>query len=202
MTATPRNAALDRLRSFVILLVLLHHTLLAYHPYAPPPAPFSAPALLWTAFPVVDSARLPAAAWIVGFNDVFFMRPPSLAACWWCCIPMTSPPPRPASRRPAAASCGRCSSFRAGGVFISPIATATNWRCGRRPESDCQHRARAAGARSLLSPLPDLEGAMKRDARRQACFRAGAGPRLTQPPDSMPPHLFAAARRTFARIRG
>jgi len=73
MTATPRNAALDRLRSFVILLVLLHHTLLAYHPYAPPPAPFSAPALLWTAFPVVDSARLPAAAWIVGFNDVFFM---------------------------------------------------------------------------------------------------------------------------------
>lgn len=70
---TPRHAALDRLRSFVTLLVLLHHTLLAYHPYAPPPGPFEGPSLLWTAFPVVDSARLPAAAWIVGFNDVFFM---------------------------------------------------------------------------------------------------------------------------------
>ena len=73
MTATPRNVALDRLRTFVTLLVLLHHTLLAYHPYAPPTAPFTAPALLWTAFPVVDSARLPGAEWIVGFNDVFFM---------------------------------------------------------------------------------------------------------------------------------
>ena len=73
MTATPRNVALDRLRSFVTLLVLLHHSLLAYHPYAPPAAPFNAPALLWTAFPVVDSVRLPGAQWVVGFNDVFFM---------------------------------------------------------------------------------------------------------------------------------
>jgi len=73
MTATPRNVAMDRLRSFVTLLVLLHHTLLAYHPYAPQAAPFWAPALLWTAFPVVDSARLPGAEWLVGFNDVFFM---------------------------------------------------------------------------------------------------------------------------------
>ena len=73
MTATPRNVALDRLRSFVTLLVLLHHTLLAYHPYAPPTAPFAAPALLWTAFPVVDNVRLPGVEWIVGFNDVFFM---------------------------------------------------------------------------------------------------------------------------------
>ncbi len=73
-TATPpRNAALDQLRSFVTLLVLLHHTLLAYHPYAPPAGPFDGPSLLWTAFPVVDRARLPAANWIVGFNDVFFM---------------------------------------------------------------------------------------------------------------------------------
>ncbi|MGO4703263.1 acyltransferase family protein [Dyella sp. 2RAB6] len=73
MTATPRNVAMDRLRSFVTLLVLLHHSLLAYHPYAPPAAPFFSPALLWTAFPVVDSARLSGAEWVVGFNDVFFM---------------------------------------------------------------------------------------------------------------------------------
>lgn len=73
VAASPRNAALDQLRSFVTLLVLLHHTLLAYHPYAPPPGPFDGPSLPWTAFPVVDGALLAAANWIVGFNDVFFM---------------------------------------------------------------------------------------------------------------------------------
>ena len=72
--ATHRNPALDYLRAFLVLLVLAHHSALAYMPFAPPP-PTS---LLrqprwWQAFAVVDSHRWIGFAAFVGFNDVFFM---------------------------------------------------------------------------------------------------------------------------------
>jgi nucleotide-binding universal stress UspA family protein len=68
------DVAIGYLRGFVTLLVLAHHAVLAYHPFAPPPASsLSAWPQLWRVFPVVDTARWGGFAWFVGFNDVFFM---------------------------------------------------------------------------------------------------------------------------------
>jgi hypothetical protein len=74
---TPRgqyDAAIGYLRAFVTLLVLAHHAVLAYHPFAPPPqASLSAQPRMWQAFPVVDSQRWSGFSMLVGFNDAFFM---------------------------------------------------------------------------------------------------------------------------------
>ncbi len=75
--ATPisaRDIPLGYLRSFLTLLVVTHHALLAYHPYAPPPgASLAAEPRLWLAFPVVDPSRINGVEYLVGFNDAFFM---------------------------------------------------------------------------------------------------------------------------------
>lgn len=69
-----RNVAIGYLRGFVTLLVLLHHSVLAYATMVPKPGTqFGSPLLLWTAFPVVDSAKWPGFDFITGFNDIFFM---------------------------------------------------------------------------------------------------------------------------------
>jgi peptidoglycan/LPS O-acetylase OafA/YrhL len=71
---TERNVAVGNLRAFVTLLVIAHHAVLAYHPYAPaPPASFTAEPMLWQAFPVVDGHRWPGIDVFVGFNDAYFM---------------------------------------------------------------------------------------------------------------------------------
>ena len=68
------NLALGYLRAFIILLVLAHHSLLAYHPYAPTAAvSFAAPPMLWAGFPIVDNHRWYGSWPIVLFNDNFFM---------------------------------------------------------------------------------------------------------------------------------
>jgi peptidoglycan/LPS O-acetylase OafA/YrhL len=69
-----RNLSIDYLRAFITFLVVVHHAVLAYHPYAPPPpASLLTQPRLWAAFPVVDAQRWTGSALIVGFNDVFFM---------------------------------------------------------------------------------------------------------------------------------
>jgi peptidoglycan/LPS O-acetylase OafA/YrhL len=68
-----RNIPLGSLRTALTLLVVAHHAALAYHPYAPPPARTLAGSLIWTAFPIVDTARWSGSGLFVGFNDVFFM---------------------------------------------------------------------------------------------------------------------------------
>ena len=68
------NLAIGYLRAFVTLLVLAHHAVLAYHPYAPPPAvSLTAQPQWWRAFPIVDTQRFTGAAILAGFNDTFFM---------------------------------------------------------------------------------------------------------------------------------
>jgi len=68
------NVSMGYLRAFVTLLVLAHHSMLAYHPYAPPPPTSLVPQpRWWEAFPIVDSARWSWATLLVGFNDIFFM---------------------------------------------------------------------------------------------------------------------------------
>ncbi len=66
-------SALGTLRGVLTLLVVLHHALLAYHPYAPPVGPSLSAMPFWRAFPVVDAHRWSGATWIVGWNDTFFM---------------------------------------------------------------------------------------------------------------------------------
>jgi peptidoglycan/LPS O-acetylase OafA/YrhL len=68
------NLSIGYLRAFVTLLVLAHHSVLAYHPFAPPhPASLTAQPRWWLAFPVVDSQRWTGFGLLVGFNDIFFM---------------------------------------------------------------------------------------------------------------------------------
>src|SRR5215471_13408487 len=72
--ASEYNVALGYLRAFIVVLVVAHHAVLAYHPYAPPPpASLVAQPRFWQAFPVVDNHRYTAFALFVGFNDTFFM---------------------------------------------------------------------------------------------------------------------------------
>lgn len=66
-------SALGTLRGVLTLLVVLHHALLAYHPYAPPVGPSLSAMPFWRAFPVVDPQRWSGATWIVAWNDTFFM---------------------------------------------------------------------------------------------------------------------------------
>jgi Acyltransferase family len=68
-----RSVALGYLRAFVTVLVVAHHAVLAYHPYAPTPRAFTAAPLLRTAFPVVDAQRWAGIDLFVAFNDTFFM---------------------------------------------------------------------------------------------------------------------------------
>lgn len=68
-----RHFALDYLRAFITVLVVAHHAVLAYHPYAPPLGSFGAANMFWAAFPVVDTQRWSGIDVFVGFNDTFFM---------------------------------------------------------------------------------------------------------------------------------
>jgi hypothetical protein len=68
-----RNAPIGALRAFVTLLVIAHHTALAYHPFAPPPKAFDAQPILWTAFPVVDPQKFGGFGILTLVNDMFFM---------------------------------------------------------------------------------------------------------------------------------
>jgi hypothetical protein len=68
------NFAMGYLRAFVTVLVLAHHAVLAYHPFAPaPPTSLLAQPRWWQTFPVVDAQRWSGFALLVGFNDIFFM---------------------------------------------------------------------------------------------------------------------------------
>jgi Acyltransferase family len=68
------NLAVGYLRAFITLLVLAHHSVLAYHPF--PPERFTsltAQPRWWEAFPVVDPHKWTGWSFFVGFNDIFFM---------------------------------------------------------------------------------------------------------------------------------
>ena len=72
--AEARNAPIGAVRAFLTLLVIAHHAVLTYHPYAPPPkAGFATPPILWTAFPVVDPQKFGGFGLLTIVNDLFFM---------------------------------------------------------------------------------------------------------------------------------
>ena len=70
---TARNAPVGAVRAFLTLLVVAHHAVLTYHPYAPPPKAFTASPILWTAFPVVDPQTFEGFGLLTLVNDLFFM---------------------------------------------------------------------------------------------------------------------------------
>ena len=72
---TPQyNYAIGYLRAFIVMLVVAHHSALAYLPIAPPPGAtlLTAPRL-WPIFPVVDTHHWALTFLLVAFNDNFFM---------------------------------------------------------------------------------------------------------------------------------
>src|SRR5271166_4181106 len=74
MSKAHYNVALGYLRTFAVILVLAHHTSLAYFPRVPATrASLLAQPRLWKAFPILDSHRWTGFAIFVVFNDMFFM---------------------------------------------------------------------------------------------------------------------------------
>jgi len=67
------SRAVGYLRAFITLLVLAHHAMLAYHPFAPAPSTSFLAERSWLIFPVSDSAKSMSASLLVGANDLFFM---------------------------------------------------------------------------------------------------------------------------------
>jgi len=72
--ASPASIAVGTLRAVITVLVVAHHALLAYNPFAPPPtSSLLTQPRFWGAFPVVDSHRWGAGGLLTSFNDMFFM---------------------------------------------------------------------------------------------------------------------------------
>ena len=68
------NLALGYLRGFLVVLVLAHHSVLAYIDGAPPQATsLLAQPQYWRAFMVVDHQQWTGFSLLTGFNDDFFM---------------------------------------------------------------------------------------------------------------------------------
>jgi hypothetical protein len=74
--AIPRpahNLALGYLRGFLVVLVLAHHSVLAYIDVAPQAKSLLTPPFYWRAFMVVDHQHWTGFSLFTGFNDDFFM---------------------------------------------------------------------------------------------------------------------------------
>src|ERR1700722_2511852 len=71
--STQRIFQLSYLRAFVTLLVVIHHTVLAYFSIKPPRLGFSYPTLLWAVVPISDSVKWRGFDLLAAWNDIFFM---------------------------------------------------------------------------------------------------------------------------------
>ena len=71
--STHRQFQLSYLRALVTLLVVAHHSVLAYLSSKPPIHGFTASSLWWTAFPILDASIWRGFDLLVGWNDIFFM---------------------------------------------------------------------------------------------------------------------------------
>jgi peptidoglycan/LPS O-acetylase OafA/YrhL len=71
--STQRLFQLSYLRAFVTLLIVIHHSVLAYFSIKPPRLGFTYPTLLWTAVPISDSVKWPGFDLLAAWNDIFFM---------------------------------------------------------------------------------------------------------------------------------
>ena len=72
-TRRDTNVPLGYLRGFLVLLVVAHHSALAYAQILPAPPSSLTANMAWNAFPITDAHRTPALALFAGINDIFFM---------------------------------------------------------------------------------------------------------------------------------
>ena len=73
-TANSYSRPMGYLRAWITLLVVAHHSVLAYHSDAPPmPASLDGGNRIWGAFPIVDSARFPLFGLFTWANEMYFM---------------------------------------------------------------------------------------------------------------------------------
>jgi peptidoglycan/LPS O-acetylase OafA/YrhL len=73
-TGQDRNLAVGYLRAFITVLVLAHHSVIAYIAGLPKPsADFTKPPYTWGAFPIMDPHNSPLPGILTGFNETFFM---------------------------------------------------------------------------------------------------------------------------------
>ena len=69
-----RNLAVGYLRAFITVLVLAHHSVIAYIAGLPRPSvDFTKPPYTWGAFPILDPHNSPLPGILTGFNETFFM---------------------------------------------------------------------------------------------------------------------------------
>jgi peptidoglycan/LPS O-acetylase OafA/YrhL len=69
-----RNVAIGYLKAFITLLVVAHHSAIAYLPGLPQAgANFDKPPMLWSVFPIEDARTFAPFGVLVSVNDVFFM---------------------------------------------------------------------------------------------------------------------------------
>jgi peptidoglycan/LPS O-acetylase OafA/YrhL len=69
-----RNLAVGYLRAFITVLVLAHHSVIAYIAGLPKPSrDFTKPPYNWGAFPILDPHNSPLPGILTGFNETFFM---------------------------------------------------------------------------------------------------------------------------------
>lgn len=72
--AQARQVSLSYVRAFVTLLVVAHHSVLAYIPYKPVGGrSFTTRPAAWMGFPIVDASSWKGFGFLVGWNDIFFM---------------------------------------------------------------------------------------------------------------------------------
>jgi peptidoglycan/LPS O-acetylase OafA/YrhL len=71
--STQRLFQLSYLRALVTLLVVVHHSVLAYFSVKAPRLGFTHPPLWWTAVPISDSVKWPGFDLLAAWNDIFFM---------------------------------------------------------------------------------------------------------------------------------
>lgn len=68
------STPIGHLRAWVTMLVVAHHSVLAYHSDAPPmPAALDGGNRIWGAFPIVDTARFPLFGLFTWANEMYFM---------------------------------------------------------------------------------------------------------------------------------
>jgi hypothetical protein len=73
-TGQDRNLAVGYLRAFITVLVLAHHSVIAYIAGLPKPsASFTKPPYTWGAFPIMDPHNSALPGILTGFNETFFM---------------------------------------------------------------------------------------------------------------------------------
>ncbi len=71
--STQRLFQLSYLRAFLTMLVVIHHSVLAYFSIKPPRLGFTSPTLWWALVPISDSVKWPGFDLLAAWDDIFFM---------------------------------------------------------------------------------------------------------------------------------